>query len=164
MPEARIETGPAGVGGIIVLAVHSPRSSADAYVSVRLSPTLTLMISIAMKPEPVMLKMVPGEPLERASLRLVPNVSVTAGTVVAGVRVPEAWTLWEPAWSEGAMKEAVQDPLGSAEIPEATEIPSMLTKISASFAEKPAPVTVTEVPAEALRWTGETDGVIVKPV
>ncbi len=93
MPEARIKTGPAGVGGTIVLAVHSPRSSADAYVSTRPSPTVTLMLFIALKPEPVILKMVPGGPLERASLNLAPNVSVTAGTLVAGVTVPEAWTL-----------------------------------------------------------------------
>ena len=164
VPEARIETGPADVGGTIMLAVHSPRSSAGAYVSVRPSPTVTVMLSIGLNPEPVSLKTIPGEPLERASLRPAPNVSVTAGTLVARVTVPEAWTLWEPAGSEGAMKEAVQDPFGSAEIPEATEIPSRLTKIPASFAEKPAPVTVTEVPAEALRWTRETDGVIVKPV
>ncbi len=164
VPEARIGTGPAGVGGTIALAVHSPRWSADANVSVRPSPTVTLMLSIALKPEPVILTMVPGEPLERPSLRPAPNVNVTAGVAAAGVTVPEAWTLYEPAGSEGAVTEAVQDPLGSAEIPEATETSSRLTKIPASFAAKPAPVTVTEVPAEALRLTRETDGVIVKPV
>ena len=90
LPEARITMRPPGAGGTVTFAVHTPCSLAETSVLAGLSPTVTVILSLAPKPEPLTFKVVPGGPLERSSLKLAPSVSVTARTLVEEVRGPEA--------------------------------------------------------------------------
>ncbi|MEK7815035.1 MAG: hypothetical protein AAB291_03860 [Chloroflexota bacterium] len=148
----------------MTFAAHTPCSLAATSVLTGLSPTVTVILSLAPKPEPLTFKLVPGGPLERSSLKLAPSVSVTARTLVEEVRGPEARIVWEPAAAVGTVKVLDHFPWASAAIPEASVVPSKVTVMPVSLAPKPTPVAVTEMPGEALGRSIESNGVTVKVV
>lgn len=160
--EARIVIRPPGAGGTVTLAVHTPCSLAETSVVAAPSPTATVVFSLALKPEPLTFKVVPGGPLERSSFKLATTVNVTTGTLAAEVRVPEARRVREPPAAVGTIKGLDHFPWASAAIPKATGVPSKLTVMPVSLAPKPTPVAVTDMPGEALGRSRESEGVTVK--
>ena len=100
----------------MTLAVHTPCELAET-ISVKPLPTVTVMLSLGSKPDPRTSKAVPGDPLEGSRLNPAPRFNVTGGTLPTKVSEPEAPAVCEPAGREGTIREAVQEPLGSAEIP-----------------------------------------------
>lgn len=160
--EAWMVKRPVGAGGIVTLAVHTPRELAEALNSVKPLPAVTVTLSPGLKPEPRTSTTDPGAPFVRSRLNPAPRVSVTAGTLPTEVSDPEALAAWEPEARDGTTREAVQEPLASAEIPVATGVESMVTVIAVSFLEKPDPVAVTKSPGATLRRSSESLGVTVK--
>ena len=143
-------------------AFQAPWSLAETLVFAGLFPTLTAMLALAPKPEPVTLKVVPGAPLEGSSLMPAPSVSVTVGALVANVKGPDVLMLWGPAGAVGTIKGLDHLPWSSAETPEATCVPSKLMVMPVSLKPKPDPVAVTELSGEALVRSSESVGVTVK--
>jgi hypothetical protein len=144
------------------LAVHTPCSLAETSVLAGLSPTVTVILSLVLKPEPLTCKVLPGGPLDRSSFKPAPSVNVTTGALAAEVRDPEARIVREPAAAVGTVKGLDHFPSASAAIPEATRLPSKLMVMPVSLAPKPTPVAVTEVPGEAFGRSRESKGVTVK--
>jgi hypothetical protein len=121
-----------------------------------------VILSLALKPEPLTVKVVPGGPLERSSFKLAPSINVTTGTLAAEVKDPEARIVREPEAAVGTMKGLDHFPWVSAAISEATRLPSKLTVMPVSLGPKPTPVAVTEVPGEAFGRSRKSKGVTVK--
>lgn len=90
-PEALIASGPFGEGGTVTSAVHSPRLLAVASVIAKLSPTMTVIRSLAPAPEPVTFIAVPGDPKEGSRL-MMPDTTVNFifGMSVSEVSDPNA--------------------------------------------------------------------------
>ena len=145
----------------MTLAVHSPFELAEALTSVNPFPAVIVTLSIGLKPEPRTSTTVPGDPLERSTLNPAPRISVTAWTLSADVREPDARVECAPDGREGTISVADQEPLASAKIPVATGLLSIVTVIAFSFMAKPAPVAVTGLPGGILRRSNENIGVTV---
>ncbi len=81
-------------------------------------------VSLAPKPEPLTVIEVPTVPDNRLLDITAPIVKLTGVVVPAGVEEPKALIGWAPEAEAGALKEAVQEPVLPAVMPEATGLVS----------------------------------------
>ena len=87
----------------------------------------------------------PGVPVAGLIAMRAPTVKLILWIEEAGVEGPLALILWGPPDEAGILKLAVQDPFPSADVEPAVVLSKV--KVTLSFAPKPEPVAVTEVPA-----------------
>jgi hypothetical protein len=109
-----------------------------------------LRVSLLRAPEPRILSRDPGGPLLSARVIPAPIVILTGEALI--LEGPEAVILLAPAVVDGTVKLAVQFPWLSAEIPEATVVPTNLTEIPLSLAPNAAPLISTMSPGAAVGW------------
>ncbi len=156
---------PEAEAGITKVLLQAPLALAEIPEAMGLPSKVTLMpVSLALKPEPVTVTELPGDPLVLLRVMAAPMVKVTFGAVPEIVTEPYAPTLCEPEGEAGAVKLVFQAPVVFADIPEATVFPSKVTVIPVSPALKPEPVTVIAVPGVPLFLLREIDAVVKKVV
>jgi hypothetical protein len=150
-PDAPIVWEPAIAAGMVIVVFQFPRELAEMpEVTVVPSKVTVMPVSLAPKPEPVMVTELPGEPLVRFIVSPGLTVKVTPVIESAEVDEPYAPTVWEPATEAGTVKVPLQAPTPLAVIPEVTTVPSKVTAMPVSLAPKPVPLTVMEVPGGPL--------------
>lgn len=81
-------------------------------------------VSLAPKPEPVMVTELPAVPLDRLMDISGVTVKVILGTLAAVVTEPDASMLCKPEAEAGTTKVALQPPWGPAVMPRVTVVPS----------------------------------------
>ena len=148
-PLATTLRGPLGEDGIVMSVDQIPWELAVISVLAKLLPKTTAMGSRDLVPDPETLMVVPGGPLVGWIRRPAPRISVAHLTLVSDVDTPELLIVYVPAIESGALKLEDQDPVESAEIPEATLLPSNVTEIPDSPDLKPIPLTETVSPGAA---------------
>lgn len=144
------------------VAFQEPLALATILEATGFPSKVTLMpVSLAAKPVPVMVIELPGVPLDLLTVIIAAVLKLAPAAVL--VTLPDAETVCEPADDVGTVNEALQEPLLSAMISEATALPSKIILIPASLAPKPEPVTVTEVPGVPLVLLSDTPAPMLKP-
>ena len=117
--------------------------------------------SLAAKPTPFTVTVLPGAALERPREIAALVVKFTLVIDVAAVIEPDAPTIYEPAGSCGTTKLVLHVPFDPAEIPEATWLLPKVTTILVSLAPKPEPLTVMEVPGAPLVLLREMPDLVI---
>ena len=148
----------AGVAGTTKVLVQEP--AALALIKVLTSTELNLSAilgSLAAKPVPVTVTVVPGGP--DVGFTAMPAITVKAwlGTWAAVVIAPTASTVCAASVAEGTTKVALQAPAALAVTADgvvALTTASQVTRMLVSLGENPVPFTVTTVPTGPVVGTG----------
>jgi hypothetical protein len=148
---------PAEEAGTVKLLFQAPVALADIpEATVFPSKVTVIPVSLALNPEPVTVTELPCVPLVLLKEIAAVVVNVAETTPVTD---PDTVIVWEPEAEAGTIKLLLQAPTEVA-VPVATELPSKATVIL-SYAPKPAPVIVIELPGEPEVLLQERAAVVV---
>jgi hypothetical protein len=107
----------------VIVVLQFPRESAGIPDLTVLPSKVIETVSLARKPEPVMVTEVPGDPLVRLRvMALLTTVKVTP--VTEPETEPDAPIVWEPVAAAGIVIVSLQVPVEPTEIPDLTVVPS----------------------------------------
>lgn len=132
---------------MLKLADHEPFASALIGVPISaVSHVILILGSLAAKPVPFTVTDMPGTPVALLIVKLGSTLKACVVTDDTAVVAPKAPIGAEPAGIAGTVNVTLHTPEALACVTEPTGLLPIVTWTLASFAAKPVPLTVTDVP------------------